>query len=109
MIQKLFVHDPDKRLGVDDEGFNNLKAHAFFKNIDFALIQEKKVKPPFVPRVKSETDTKYVDSEFTSEIPQDSPIKGGITDGNKGDTFEGIVITKSQAFHSIRTSKNKNN
>ncbi len=70
IISAFFTHDPDKRLGSD--GVDKIKKHPFFKNIDWEAIINKKIKPPFIPRIANESDTKYIDSEFTNLTPVDS-------------------------------------
>ena len=70
ILQAFFTHDPDKRLGTD--GIEKIKAHPFFKNIDWEAILQKKIKPPFIPRISSDSDVKYIDSEFTNLNPVDS-------------------------------------
>jgi len=42
------------------------------------LIEQKKVKPPFIPKISSDTDTRYIDTEFTSETAKDSPWEGSL-------------------------------
>jgi serine/threonine protein kinase len=70
IISSFFIHDPDKRLG--SEGVEKIKKHPFFKNIDWVSIYNKKIKPPFIPRISNDADTKYIDSEFTNLTPVDS-------------------------------------
>ena len=43
-----------------------LKLHPFFADIDWSLLAEKKVVPPFKPNVHKVTDTDNFDVEFTS-------------------------------------------
>ena len=43
-----------------------------FKGIHWDDILNKKNKPPFTPRIKCESDTRYIDKEFTDEPPIDS-------------------------------------
>lgn len=38
-------------------------------------LSRKKIQPPFKPSVQSAADTSNFDSEFTSEIPQDSVVE----------------------------------
>jgi len=72
ILQSFFVADPDKRLGSGEGGVEKIKQHPFFKNIDWEAIYNKKIKPPFIPRISSDSDTKYIDSEFTNLPPVDS-------------------------------------
>lgn len=69
-ISKLLTQNPNKRLGFN--GSKEIKEHAFMKEIDFDLILAKKVKPPFLPKLKSMEDTKYVDNQFVEMNPIDS-------------------------------------
>ena len=59
MIEKLFVTDPKKRLGFNSA--DEVKNHPFFKDIDFNKVLNKEYKPPFVPKLDSDTDLKYFD------------------------------------------------
>jgi serine/threonine protein kinase len=87
LLQNFFVRDPDKRLGSRAWGVDEIKQHPFFKGIDWDSILRKKIKPPFIPKLYSETDTKYVDTQFTSCTPTDSPY-------NKNESMEGNGIYK---------------
>lgn len=82
IIQALFTQDPDKRLGSGKEGVENIKKHPFFKNIDWKAIISKKIKPPFIPRLSNDHDTKYIDSEFTNLTPVDSYNTNDILEGD---------------------------
>lgn len=72
-LKSLFVYDPDKRLGSGDSGLADIKQQPFFKELDWELLMNKKIKPPFIPRISSHEDTKYIDTEFTNCTPVDSP------------------------------------
>ena len=58
--------NPKKRLGYQ-KGIEEIKKHPFFAKIDFNLIEQKKVKAPFIPEVENDTDVQNFDEEFTSE------------------------------------------
>jgi serine/threonine protein kinase len=67
-LKQLLVRE--NRLG--QNGVEDIKSHPFFKEIQWDAIYNKKIRPPFVPKLKSESDTKYIDSEFLSELAYDS-------------------------------------
>ncbi len=83
LLQSLFVKDPDTRLGSGPNGLDDIKSHVFFKSIDWEAIYNKKIKPPFIPKIKSESDTRYIDSEFTSCTPTDSYNPGDSLDNSE--------------------------
>lgn len=69
-FNKIFVADPKKRLGI--KGANEIKNHIFFKEIDWDAIYNKKIKPPFMPRITKPDETRYIHNEFLDENPVDS-------------------------------------
>lgn len=66
LLDSFFIKDPEKRLGSGANGFQNLKSHPFFASIDWDAILKMNIKPPFVPKIKNEFDTRYIDPEFTN-------------------------------------------
>ena len=52
------VDNPDNRLGKN--GSSEIKAHPFFKGINWLKIRE--MKPPFIPDIKNDYDTSYFDN-----------------------------------------------
>ena len=65
IIKKLLERNVKKRLGYN--GIKEIKEHPFFKDIDFNLIEQKKIPAPFVPKINDKMDVTYFDEEFTSE------------------------------------------
>ena len=63
LIEKLFVCNPQKRLGYKSS--DEIKNHPFFKGIDFDKVLRKEYKPPFIPKLKDDTDLRYFDENFT--------------------------------------------
>lgn len=52
-----------------------MKKHAWFKKIDWKLLMEKKIKPPFKPLVTSPDDTRNIDQMFLREtIKETMPL-----------------------------------
>jgi len=72
LMNSLFIKDPDQRLGSGDTGLEEIINHPFFNSIDWKGIAEKKIQPPFVPKLKSDVDTRYIDKLFTEENPLNS-------------------------------------
>ena len=71
VINDLLNLDPNKRLGSGENGFNNIKSHEYFKDINWDKYLKKEIKPPFVPELDDDLDLKYFDKMFTEE-PIDS-------------------------------------
>ena len=52
---QFMTKNPHKRLGcvAAQNGEDAIKQHPFFKEIDWVLLEQKKIKPPFKPRIVS--------------------------------------------------------
>ncbi|XP_022242140.1 protein kinase DC2-like [Limulus polyphemus] len=57
LIKKLLVQDRTKRLGSMKNGADDVKRHRWFKGINWDDVLNRRVKPPIVPKVKSDGDT----------------------------------------------------
>lgn len=63
-VKGLLNRNPKHRLGAIDDG-RELRAHAFFADIDWDALRQKKIPPPFKPHLTSELDISNFDPEFT--------------------------------------------
>lgn len=79
ILQKLLMREPELRLGSGPTDAQEIMSHAFFRNINWDDIRDKKVAPPFQPQIKNPTDTSNFDSEFTSVTPVLTPVQSGKT------------------------------
>ena len=77
LLKKFFNRDPEKRLGSGPNGLNDIKSHPFFSTINWESLLNKKIKPPFKPRLKNPADLKYFDADFTT-----LPIKESMGTGD---------------------------
>jgi len=92
-ILKGFLNkNPADRLGCHrDSGFMEIMTHPFFKTIEWELLEQKQIPPPYRPRLESERDLANFPPEFTDEpvqlTPDDPSIIGKI-DQTEFDGFE---------------------
>ena len=68
LINKLLNLDPKKRLGAGKNGFENLKKHKYFEDVDWDDLEKKKITPPFIPNIDGDMDLKYFDKIFIDEL-----------------------------------------
>ncbi|CAH3040950.1 unnamed protein product [Porites lobata] len=71
LLLKLLQKDPKVRLGA--KGAHEIKAHSFFKSINWNLLSQRKVAAPFKPRIRDELDVSNFAEEFTDMVPTYSP------------------------------------
>ena len=90
LLKKIFVLDPDKRLGGGPGDYEELTAHPWFNGVDWDAITKKSVKPPFKPKLASEIDVRYIDSTFTEQLPMETPesMAEGSLMGGKWEGFD---------------------
>ena len=67
LISKLLINDPKKRLGNGPEDASAIKAHSYFKDVNWDKYLKREVSPPFKPKLSNDTDLKYFDKAFTEE------------------------------------------
>ncbi|XP_062330460.1 protein kinase C epsilon type [Osmerus eperlanus] len=77
ILRAFMTKNPAKRLGcVVTQGYEEaIKAHPFFKEIDWVLLEQRRVKPPFKPRIKTKRDVNNFDQDFTKEEPVLTPTE----------------------------------
>ncbi|XP_026877313.2 serine/threonine-protein kinase N2 isoform X2 [Electrophorus electricus] len=69
IMRQLLRRNPERRLGAGERDAEEVKKHPFFRNLDWAALLAKKIRPPFVPTLKGCDDVSNFDEEFTSEAP----------------------------------------
>jgi classical protein kinase C len=79
ILQKLLMREPELRLGSGPTDAQEIMSHAFFRNINWEDVRDKKIPPPFQPQITSPTDTSNFDPEFTSVTPVLTPVQSVLT------------------------------
>uniref|UniRef100_A0A8C2JVG7 protein kinase C n=1 Tax=Cyprinus carpio TaxID=7962 RepID=A0A8C2JVG7_CYPCA len=69
IMRRLLRRNPERRLGAGERDAEEVKKHPFFRDMDWAALLAKKIRPPFMPTIKGREDVSNFDDEFTSEAP----------------------------------------
>lgn len=93
-VKGLLNRNPSHRLGAKNDA-QELKDHPFFADIDWDLLRQKKIPPPFKPSLTSDTDVSNFDPEFTNapteqretHISGATPLSTTIQDNFRGFTY----------------------
>lgn len=72
-VSRLVEKDASKRLGAN--GVQEIKAHKFFKGIDWGKIMRKELTPPIQPQKAHQLDVSNFAEEFTRQTPVYSPAE----------------------------------
>ncbi|KFB41211.1 AGAP002748-PA-like protein [Anopheles sinensis] len=118
ILKGFMTKNSAKRLGCTD-GENQIRSHPFFKDMDWEALEQRKVRPPFRPRVvykrfgyifcfvplttvtvsilqRSARDALNFDTEFTKEDPVLTPVPNDIIRCINQDEFSGFSFTNPE-------------
>ncbi|XP_014487148.1 PREDICTED: atypical protein kinase C isoform X1 [Dinoponera quadriceps] len=93
VLKGFLCKDPAERLGCGKRptGFYDIISHPFFKAIDWEMLEQKQVTPPYEPRLNSDRDLANFPPEFTDEpvhLTPDDPRVIEKIDQSEFDGFE---------------------
>jgi len=77
------ITSEDKRLNVEQ-----IKKHHFFYGVDWDIIR--RIDAPFVPHLRSITDTSYFPTDELEQVPENTAIDSGAA--SRDLAFLGLVI-----------------
>ena len=90
ILKHFLQKTPSERLGCI-EGINEIKQHMFFKPINWSLLEQRLIQPPYRPYVESDRDLNNIDELFTKEpviLTPDSPNTLARIQQNEFEGFE---------------------
>ena len=61
LIKSFLCAERNIRLGCSKSGPDEVKAHKWFKGVDWKVVFDRKIPPPWIPEIRHPTDTKYFD------------------------------------------------
>lgn len=99
-IMKLLIKDPKKRLGGGRNDASEIKAHSFFRDIEWDRLTKKLLRAPFKPLIKDELDTSNFSDEFTRLPIADSPAA---VPPNSHRLFKSMLDVFFRAFKNIHS------
>lgn len=72
LIEKLCRPIPADRLGMQKKGIVDIKEHRWFLGFDWKKFSKCEISSPFIPKLKSPTDTSYIDKfKKDGDVPPD--------------------------------------
>jgi len=89
LLEGLLQREPEKRLGSGQGDYQELTSHPFFREVNWEDLYNKKIEPSFKPIIRSATDTRYFDTEFTNQVARHSVVAEKLTKQSQRQ-FEGF-------------------
>ncbi|XP_053613276.1 protein kinase C isoform X3 [Plodia interpunctella] len=88
ILKGFMTKNPVRRLGVCG-GAGGIRAHSFFKEVDWDALASRKLRPPFRPKV-SKREAANFDAEFTKEEPVLTPVPNDVIRTINQEEFNGF-------------------
>ncbi|XP_063146514.1 protein kinase C eta type [Candoia aspera] len=94
ILKAFMTKNPQMRLGSSALGGEKaILLHPYFKELDWDLLNQRQIEPPFRPRIKSREDVSNFDPEFLKEEPTLTPIEEGILSMINQEEFRNFSYT----------------
>mmetsp|Transcript_7691 Transcript_7691/g.7549 ORF Transcript_7691/g.7549 Transcript_7691/m.7549 type:complete len:158 (+) Transcript_7691:292-765(+) len=109
LLQGLLQKSPEQRLGTGELGAEEIKSHPWFRTLDWFLLENKLIQPPFVPNVNGPADIKYFSKEFTNSPARDSVcLDQNAQTAACSPTYDGFSFTASPQSQSLLVQSDEN-
>ncbi|XP_030033759.1 protein kinase C isoform X4 [Manduca sexta] len=89
ILKGFMTKNPSRRLGVCG-GAGGIRAHQFFRDVDWDALAQRRLRPPFRPKVKSKREAVNFDAEFTKEEPVLTPVPPDVVRAINQEEFRGF-------------------
>mmetsp|Transcript_17961 Transcript_17961/g.54072 ORF Transcript_17961/g.54072 Transcript_17961/m.54072 type:complete len:422 (+) Transcript_17961:776-2041(+) len=99
LVRALLEKDPKKRLGHGPGGGRAVKAHPFFRSINWAALEGRQIPSPYCPRTSGIECVENFDKLWTDRTPEDSPV-GTPTTTPFGNSFRGFTYVAPSFLNS---------
>lgn len=98
LLKRLMHKNPDMRIGAGVKDGKEVMEHAFFRDIDWIAVEQRRYVAPFTPRLDSTEDVQYFDKEFVEMPPVNSDDFGQHANGEADDGKKAKHQSESMAF-----------
>jgi len=106
LIRRLLKRQISQRLGSGGADADPIKAHPFFKHINWADVIARKLDPPFRPVLASEDDVSQFDTNFTKQTPIDSPCGASLSE-SVNLVFQGFTYVAPSVLEEMQRNEFK--
>ncbi|XP_055611080.1 ribosomal protein S6 kinase beta-2 isoform X2 [Uranotaenia lowii] len=101
LIRRLMKRQVTQRLGSGPTDGQAVRAHPFFKNVNWDDVLARRLEPPIKPAVNSEDDVSQFDTKFTKQIPVDSPDDTTLSE-SANLIFQGFTYVAPSIFEEMQ-------
>lgn len=102
LIRRLMKRQVSQRLGSGPTDGQAVRAHPFFKNVNWDDVVARRLDPPIKPVLASEDDVSQFDTKFTKEIPVDSPDESTLSE-SANLIFQGFTYVAPSVLEEMQT------
>ncbi|GAB1860925.1 Ribosomal protein S6 kinase [Camponotus japonicus] len=106
LLRKLLKRPVAQRLGSGSLDGEQVKAHKFFKHINWDDVISRKLEPPFKPILASEDDVSQFDKKFTASAPIDSPVECTLSE-SANRVFQGFTYVAPSILEDVYSQQSR--